>query len=43
MGILVLASHNERLIECVCNRVMRLEGGAVTADRSAGREVPAAS
>ncbi len=43
VGILVLASHNERLIERVCNRVVRLEGGAVTADRPVGREVPAAS
>ena len=43
VGILVLASHNERLVERVCNRVVRLEGGAVTVDRPAGREVPAAS
>ncbi len=44
-GILVLASHNERLIERVCNRVVRLEGGAVTGDHPAGirRDVPAAS
>ena len=45
VGILVLASHNERLVERVCNRVVRLEGGSVTADRpaGAGRKVPAAS
>jgi ABC-type polysaccharide/polyol phosphate transport system ATPase subunit len=36
VGILVLASHREQLIERVCNRVVRLEGGTVTADRSAG-------
>ena len=29
VGILVLASHDERLIERVCNRVVRLERGAV--------------
>ena len=41
----MLAAHNERLIERVRNRVVRLEGGSVTADRpaGAGREVPAAS
>ena len=35
VGILVLASHNERLVGQVCNRVVRLAWGGVAADETA--------
>jgi len=32
-GIVVLASHNERLIETTCNRIIRLENGHIVEDK----------